>query len=73
MSKTVASQDHEYLITTDMSLCTEVPTKTLLSIYGMYPQGYLHSLSDKELIYLFLSSKEKYLNNILLVPPAVKP
>ena len=60
MSKTVASQDHEYLITTDMSLYTQVPAKTLLSIYGMYPQGYQHSLSDKELISLFLSSKEKY-------------
>ena len=26
----------------------------------MYPQGYQHSHSDKELISLFLSSKEKY-------------
>ena len=60
MSKTVASQDHEYLITTDMSLYIQVPTKTLLSIYGMYPQEYQHSLSDKELISLFLPSKEKY-------------
>ena len=53
--KAVASQDHEYLITTDMSLYTQVP-----NIYGMYPQGYQRSLSDKELISLFLSSKEKY-------------
>ena len=52
MSKTVASQDHEYLIATDMSLYTQFPTKTLLSIYGMYPQGYQYSLSDKELISL---------------------
>ena len=28
--------------------------------YGMYPQGYQHNLSDKELLSLFLSSKEKY-------------
>ena len=60
MSKTVASHNHEYLITIDMSLHTQVFVKTLLSIYGMYPQGYQHSLLDKELISLFLSSKEKY-------------
>ena len=53
MSKTVASQDHEYLITTDMSLYTQVPAKTLLSIYGMYPQGYQHSQLDKELHFSF--------------------
>ena len=54
------SQDHEYLITTDMSLYTQVPAKTLLSIYEVYPQGYQHSLLDKELISLLLSSIEKY-------------
>ena len=43
-----------------MSLYTQVPAKTLLSIYRMYPQGYQYSLLDKELISLLLSSKEKY-------------
>ena len=38
-----------------------VPARPLLSIYGMYPQGYQHSLPDEELISLFLSSKEKYI------------
>ena len=32
-SKTAASQDHEYLITIDMSLYTQVPAKTLLAVH----------------------------------------
>ena len=64
MSKTVASQDHEYLITTDMSLYTQFPTKTLLSIYGMYPQGYQYSLSDRN-SFLFNSFHPK--RNIIYI------
>ena len=66
MSKIVASQNHEYLITTDKSLYTQVPANTLLSMYGMYPQGYQHSLSEKELISLLLSSKLREMSFLLL-------
>ena len=36
--KAVASQDHEYLITTDMSLYTQVPAKTHCPYMGCIPR-----------------------------------
>ena len=45
MSKTIASQDHE--------LPNYNQNSTVHIQHGMYPQGYQHSLLDKELHFSF--------------------